>query len=101
MNTAENGTQNTQDMVGTSWFLRMVKAHGLSTALMFVGLYVYDDKLSKAEARISAVENKLYECYEKRISAENSSPISESNYLSSQVFVVPKKQKYSIKQKRT
>jgi hypothetical protein len=45
-------------------FLNLIKTHGLSVALMLGGLYYLDSKLVNAEARILALEHKLYECYE-------------------------------------
>lgn len=79
----------------------LIKTHGLSVVLMLGGLYFLNNKLSLAEERISALEERLYDCYEKR-SITSNSPLKESkSFIHSLEFVIPenKKQKgydYSI-----
>lgn len=95
--------KQTQEMVTgtTSWLLGIVKKHGLATALMLAGLYVYDDKLEKAEVRITALEEKLYGCYEKHINA-GTYPHTTENPMLGTVFVLPSssKKKYVLIKKQ-
>lgn len=71
-------------------FFNLIKTHGLSVALMLGGLYYLDSKLVNAEARILALEHKLYECYE-GLRPASKGP-AETRDTAPVVFVKPKEE---------
>lgn len=96
-NTKQEGTQEVT-IKYDSWLLKLIKTHGLSVALMLGGLWFLNGKLTLAETRITALEDRLYDCYEKRITTLQSSipfmPTNEVRILPLAVLPNQKKNKY-------
>lgn len=84
--TKENGTQEVT-IKYDSWLLKLIKTHGLSVALMLTGIYFLNSKLTLAENRITALENRLYDCYEKRISA-SAVPFGPCDHFPQQQYAI-------------
>jgi len=90
---AEQEEQTAVVIKYNSWLLRVVKTHGLSVALMLSGLYFLNGRLEVAEKKIATVEARLYDCYEKRITADNSRQKPEDTGFRKFEFILPEKQK--------
>ena len=96
----ETTTQDKSEVVikYDSWLLKLIKTHGLSVALLLAGLWFLNGKLAIAENRISALETKLYDCYEKRIAIIQTSlpfmPTKETREKPLAILPNQKKNKY-------
>jgi hypothetical protein len=79
----------------TEEILKLIKTHGLSFALMVGGLYFLNGKLTSAEMRLSALEGRLYDCYEQRLSSQGTPSEESSTPDDRQVFVIPENKRKS------
>ena len=88
-------TEGTQEVTikYDSWILKLLKTHGLSVALMLGGLYYMGNENAEQDLKIANLENKLFDCYEKRISASAVPYQEPALFMLQQYAVLPDKKK--------